>query len=308
VKVSVAICTWNRAKLLDETLLTMRALDVPPNVEWEVIVVDNNSADETSRVLDRHASHLPLVALFEPQAGKSYAANLAASRADGDLLIWTDDDVRVAAGWLSAYVDAARRSPEAAFFAGPIDPWFETPPPPWIDRHLSSLTGVYVIVDHGPDYRRLAHDEAVFGANMAFRTDVARAFPLNERLGRIRGSLIGGDDTELIKRVHDAGFHGVWVPAARVQHFVPTERLTKHYVKRWFTDAGRNFVRQGGLLAPHRTVRGVPTWVARELVQSEARRCFALMADRPRWFAHFRRSMMLRGVIREALYTATAPE
>src|SRR5207253_10822450 len=127
------------------------------------------------------------------------------------------------------------------------EPWFEVPPPKWIRQHLSDLSGVFVIVDHGPVSRKLERQEAVFGANMAFRKSVANAFPLNVSLGRITGNLFGADDTELIRRVTDAGMFGAWVPDARVQHFNPAERLTKRYIMKWYRDAGRSLVRQGGI-------------------------------------------------------------
>jgi glycosyltransferase involved in cell wall biosynthesis len=296
--ITVAICTWNRARLLDETLSSMHRLIIPDGVRWEVVVVDNNSTDETSAVLARHRNVLPLVTRFEERPGKSFAAHRAVEAARGDLLIWTDDDVRVAPNWLEAYVRAARQWPEASFFAGPIDPWFESDPPAWVERHLDRLTGVYVIVDHGPHEGPLAPKQSVFGANMAFRTSVARAFPLNTDLGRIQGRLFGADDTELIRRVRSAGHHGVWVPDARLQHFNPAERLTRRYVKRWFRDAGASFVRQGRLEGTRRVFH-VPTWVVRKYVAMQAARLRWAAVSDARWFDAFRECLILEGVMRE---------
>jgi glycosyltransferase involved in cell wall biosynthesis len=306
MKLSVAICTWNRAKLLDETLTAMRQLDVPSGVTWELLVVNNNSTDDTDAVLTRHAAALPLVRLFEPRPGKSHAANTAAAHATGDLLVWTDDDVRVQSGWLAAYARAATDWPEAAFFAGPIDPWFEREPPAWIRRHLSELSGVYVIVDYGTAARPLTRADPVFGANMAFRSAVARTFPLNAQLGRIQGALFGADDTELIARVAAAGHYGVTVPDARLQHFNPSSRLTKAYVARWYRDSGRTLVRQGALGASRR-VAGVPPWVVRRWLQEQAKRgLWAARGDR-RWFDAFRQSARLGGMIQEVRASAEGP-
>ena len=296
MKITVAICTWNRAQLLDATLASMHNLRIPEGIQWELIVVDNNSTDETPLVIERHSSALPIVALVEPRPGKSYAANLAAARASGELLVWTDDDVRVREDWLASYVRAANAWPGAAFFVGSIDPWFEETPPGWIEKQLPDLTGVYVIVDHGPTERVISRGESVFGANMAFRTNVAQAFPLNPRLGRIRGSLIGGDDTELVERVLDAGHIGVWVPSARLQHYVPKERLTARYIQRWFRDAGRNFVIQKGLEGDRR-IAGIPAWVIRQYLQTQCFRGYAALVGDAAWFDHFKRAAMLRGVM-----------
>jgi glycosyltransferase involved in cell wall biosynthesis len=299
VKITVALCTWNRAALLDATLTSMASLRVPTGTEWELLVVDNNSTDQTPQIIEKHRANLPLVALHETRAGKSYAANLAAARATGELLVWTDDDVLVPENWLLEYARAAAAWPDAEFFAGSIEPWFESSPPEWITRHLSELTGVYVIVDHGSTERPLNRGEAVFGANMAFRIGTARAFPLNPRLGRIRGSLIGGDDTELVERVFNAGHSGVWVPTARLRHFVPSERLTAQYIQRWFRDAGRNFVIQKGLDGGRR-IASVPTWVIRQYMETQCRRGYAAAIGGSAWFQHFKRAAMLRGVMAQA--------
>src|SRR4051812_1329005 len=101
--VTVAICTWNRAALLDRTLARLRDLRIPPGLSWELLVVDNNCTDETSAVLARHAKHLPLRALHEPKQGHSHARNRAVAEARGDLLLWTDDDVLAHADWLAEH-------------------------------------------------------------------------------------------------------------------------------------------------------------------------------------------------------------
>src|SRR5262249_21230021 len=117
-RVSVIICTWNRARLLDMTLEHFARLRVPAGVEWELVVVNNNSTDDTDAVLQRHEGRLPLRRLFEPRPGKSFAANLALAEARSDLILWTDDDVHVDPDWLAEYVAAARAWPDASFFGG----------------------------------------------------------------------------------------------------------------------------------------------------------------------------------------------
>ncbi len=197
--VTIAICTWNRARLLEKTLAQMCCLRIPAGVELEILVVNNNSGDDTDAVIARYTSRLPLRGLHESRPGKSYAANLALTQATGQLLLWTDDDVLVDPDWLAAYVQAASDWPQASFFAGAIRPWFEKEPPWWVRHHLHRLKGVYVLADYGNEVRPWGPSDGVYGANMAFRMDVARQFPLNPELGRIQGHLIGGDDTELVR-------------------------------------------------------------------------------------------------------------
>jgi hypothetical protein len=277
----------------------MQMLSVPAGVTWELLVVNNNSCDGTDEVIAHQAQHLPLRRLFEPRPGKSYACNLAIAEARGDLIVWTDDDVLVSPRWLACYLDAARAWPDAAFFAGAVEPWFESNPPRWIRRHLASLSGVYAIAAPGSQTRPVSQGEAVFGANMAFRKEVACRFPFNVNLGRVQGQLLGGDDTELIQRVTQAGCYGVWVPEARAQHFIPSERLTSAYVWKWYRDAGRNFVRRGSLPACP-TWGGAPRWA---VVQYSIERVKALLQSPikgRRWLSAFTQAARLQGVIAES--------
>ena len=112
---TVLIATYNRAALLDETLASLRRLRVSPHLRWEAIVVDNNSTDGTRAVVERHARDFPVTLryLFEPAQGRSSALNTGIEAAAGDVLAFTDDDVRVAEGWLTAACDVLRNGAPA---------------------------------------------------------------------------------------------------------------------------------------------------------------------------------------------------
>ncbi len=125
MKITVAICTWNRHELLRKTLAEMTKLTVPPEVEWELLVVNNNCTDDTDDVIGEFEKQLPLKRIFEEKPGLSHARNCAIEHASGELLIWTDDDVLVDANWLVEYVKGAEAWPDASFFGGTVDPWFE---------------------------------------------------------------------------------------------------------------------------------------------------------------------------------------
>ena len=100
---TVLIPTYNRASMLNETLTWLARIRVPNTVSWDVIVIDNNSTDETRKVVDRHAAAfpVPLRYLFEERQGRSSALNAGIAAARGVVLVFTDDDVRVAEGWLT---------------------------------------------------------------------------------------------------------------------------------------------------------------------------------------------------------------
>jgi glycosyltransferase involved in cell wall biosynthesis len=139
--ISVAICTWNRAPLLRRALQEMTQLIVPPGVEWELLIVDNNSTDATESIVAEYVRRLPVRRLFEPTPGKSNALNLAIREARGDYILWTDDDALVDRQWLAAYARAIEERPRAVFFGGPVHPWFAEPPPTWLKRAWLQVPG-----------------------------------------------------------------------------------------------------------------------------------------------------------------------
>ncbi len=234
--VTVAICTWNRCALLDQTLAHLHMLQVPNGVTWEVLVVDNNCTDATAAVLAKHADKLPLKHLVETQQGHSHARNKAVSEASGELLLWTDDDVLVHPNWLIELTSAARNYPDAKFFGGPVRPWFERTPPTWITDNLPRLAHCWALLDHGPEIRWLKPGEYAYGANIGFRTDVMRKHPFDPFYGRVGKRLTSGDETRMIDRIRAEGGEGVWVGTAVVDHFLPADRMNPKYVhevNRW---------------------------------------------------------------------------
>jgi glycosyltransferase involved in cell wall biosynthesis len=295
MKVTVAICTWNRANLLDQTLTQMRHLRIPAGVEWELVVVNNNCTDDTDTVLARHSGSLPLRRLVELKQGHSNARNKAVDEATGELLLWTDDDVLVDPLWLTHFVNAAHDFPEAAFFGGTVDPWFERHPPPWVTRHLDELGVCYAIRQFGLQVCPLREGELPFGANMAFRTHVLRKYPFDPTLGRIGKGMLGGDETTVLNAMLRDGHSGVWVGAARVHHFIPMSRLTLGYVWEFFRSASFSHNRD----APQSgwTLFGAPAWAYRAYCQTAFKTLLLSGWKGKSWLRAFRAAAYYRGVL-----------
>ena len=242
---TVLIATYNRAPLLDRTLASIRQLRVAAGRPWEVIVVDNNSSDDTRAIVEGHARDfpVPLTYLFEARQGRSSAVNAGIATAQGDLIAMTDDDVQVDASWLDAACDALLDSSDSAiaYAGGPVAPIWEAPPPPWLDLTRGDLWGTIAIQDHGDRAFVYEHAGKVpLGANMAARRSLFEAIgAFRADLGRSSGKLVLGQEVpELLARTRAAGFRGVYVPAMRVQHHIPARRLTRAYFRRWWFGKG----------------------------------------------------------------------
>ncbi len=315
--VSVAICTWNHSALLDQTLTSLHSLQVPPDVEWELLVVNNRCTDDTDEVIARHAARLPIRRLFEPDLGLTRARNCAIRAASGDLVLWTDDDVLVDPHWLAGYVEASRRWPEAAFFGGEIDPWYEVAQPSWIGANLPLLQGMLVIRELGPTERAFDdHDSPwrlPYGANMAFRLPILREHPFDPELGSIGVKKIFGDETNLLVGLHSSGLQGVWVPSSKVRHFIPADRATLRYLKYYFYWHGRSMARDEARsgATPH---RGAPRGLHLRYWTKAGKAAVARCLGRPGWVHHLIEASRLKGRIHEhreriaAGAAAVAPE
>lgn len=236
---TVAICTWNRARLLERTLASLTAL-AEGAAPWELLVVDNNSTDDTPQVLARHRGRLPLRVAFEPRPGLSYARNLAVELGQGEYFVWTDDDVAVEPDWLSQYRSAFAHHPEAAVFGGPVDLRFEEPRPAWLRRDLSAVRMAYAHRDLGPREERLT-SRLPFGANFAIRAAEQRRHRYDPRLGVRAQVRRNGEESVVMAAILRTG-SGWWVPRARVEHFIPQERQTLEYLERYYEGHGRSLV------------------------------------------------------------------
>ncbi|MDX1945832.1 MAG: glycosyltransferase, partial [Pirellulaceae bacterium] len=197
--VTVGICTWNRAELLDQTLAQLRQLEIPTGVSWELLVVNNRCTDQTDEILHKHAGGLPLKRIYEERQGKSHALNTATEQARGELILWTDDDVLVDRRWLAETVAAAKANPGHSFFGGPIEPWFTQPPPQWLLDNWEFVHAAFAARQLGPEIHEFNPHRLPFGANMTVRTATQRKFLYSPKLGRVGASEVRGEETQVLR-------------------------------------------------------------------------------------------------------------
>jgi glycosyltransferase involved in cell wall biosynthesis len=233
MKYSVVIATYNRADDLRDTLASLAQLR--PDGDWEVIVVDNNSPDSTRSVIEAAIPSFPapLRYLFEREQGRSPALNAGIRLAQGDVILTTDDDVRVEPDWL-------RRAAEGLewvgcdYVGGRVLPIWGGPRPAWIPNRGGKQWAVIALLDYGPEPIEFG-DRVPLGVNMAFtRNAFTRAGLLDPNTGRKAGTLLGQEVREWCIRARAAGVRGFYIPELVVQHVIPAARLKKSYFRRWF--------------------------------------------------------------------------
>ena len=278
---SILICTYNRARLLRETLNALRAMTPAEDCRVEIIIVDNNSTDNTPLVIAEaiRTSSIPVIGLCEPRQGKSFALNRGLQAASGDIIALTDDDVWPEPDWLNLIVSAFRERDVTFVFGKVLPRWGALPPPELLTPRAQDIWGPLAIVDYGDETVEYAAESTgqrlPIGANLAFvRQAILTIGGWRTDLGKVNNTLISGEDHEIFMRLRRFGLYsGCYVPAAAVRHFVPKARLTREYFRRWFFWHGKTEALMFADLYPDLDmariprIMGVPRFVYRQSLE-----------------------------------------
>lgn len=245
MNITVILCTYNRSETLRQSLASAASLILPESVEWEVLVVDNNSVDQTRSVVEEFCKQYPgrFRYLFEAKAGKSNALNTGVREARGDILAFMDDDVTLDPMWLQ-HLTAALRNRKWVGVGGRILQRWTCSRPNWlrIDGPYRRMGWPLTSFDLGDKaFEPIAN---INGTNMAFNKGVfAKYGGFRTDLGPQPGNEIRWEDTEFGLRLSAAGAQVGYEPSAVVYHPVPEKRLTKVYFLTWWFDFGSATVR-----------------------------------------------------------------
>jgi glucosyl-dolichyl phosphate glucuronosyltransferase len=238
IRITVAIPTYNRAELLRQTLAGVTRQDFPAD-RCEVLVIDNNSRDDTRAAVAAFAAARPAPRhVLETRQGLDHARNRAIAEARGEIIVFADDDILVEPGWLRELTapllaDTTRR---IGAVGGEVVPVFPDGLPPWIAEWHAPLA---FRTEAGP----LSPLQTPMGANLAIPQWVfATHGPFSTALDRRGKALFSGGDGEMIRRLRAAGLEIWFAPAARVLHQLPASRMTFRYASRHAFDSARSRV------------------------------------------------------------------
>jgi glycosyltransferase involved in cell wall biosynthesis len=270
--VTVILCTYNRAPSLRRALESLSNQSLSPNISWEVVVIDNNSRDDTSEVVREFCQRFPgrFKYVFEPRQGKSFALNRGIHESAADVVAFVDDDVEVDPNWLSCLTSALQTG-QWAGVGGRILPEKGFISPPWLDLSGRYALAPLAVFDLGPEAHEL--EEPPFGTNMAFRMSMFTKYGgFRTDLGPQPGSEIRGEDTEFGQRLIINGERFWYEASAIVYHSVSRQRLTKKYFLTWWHDKARADIREHGLPGnPALRLGGIPLVLFRRLCMAGLR-------------------------------------
>jgi GT2 family glycosyltransferase len=236
--VTIAIPTYRRPALLQQTLEGLVQQDYPAE-QLEILILDNNSRDETRAVVERFAGarHVPRY-LLETQQGANFARNRAIAEAKGEVVVFGDDDILIGPDWVREIVRPFAENPPGRVGAvgGEVTPVFPEGCPPWVE------------VFHGPQAFRteagpLRPGQVPMSASLAFlRRTFAELGGFDTTVGRKGSVIFGGDENLAIRRLQQAGYEVWFAPKARALHQMPASRTTFRYARRHAFDSARSRV------------------------------------------------------------------
>lgn len=272
MNISVIICTYNRCESLKLTLDSLLLQGNLDNFSYEIIVVDNNSNDNTKTAVKSYLSkfNCNFQYIFEPLQGLSIARNRGLKESKNQIVAFADDDVIVDNGWLyNINRTFIKYNADAVF--GRVNPSWEVENiPTWIKQD-KRLWGMLACLDYGDEKKVIVcPNEPFHGANFAIRREVLVKFGgFKDYLGVKGEKHFLGEETEIFRLILKSGLKIVYDPNILVKHRITENRTTKEYFYNYNYYGGYSFA---AMLPPaKRTVFNVPLWFAKEFLQMQLR-------------------------------------
>ncbi len=230
-KITVAICTYNRAELLKTAIESLLNQTAAEN-DFEILIVNNNSTDNTAELLDKYKKHKNFRFVIEKEAGLSNARNCAFKNANAQYIAYIDDDAKAPAN----YVEKALQTIEIYapdIFGGPIFPYYNSKKPEWFKDEYET----YSFHDHTG---WLPKGKSLSGSNMIYtKACLQELAGFDPQLGMKGSEMFYGEESDLILRAHAAGKTIFYNNNMPVLHIVPRYKMNFQYYYCRFFEAGR---------------------------------------------------------------------
>ena len=229
--ISVIVCTYNRDKYLYDALSHIANNDFPAD-DYEIILVNNNSTDNTLAEAERFRHDFPNVnikVVTEPQNGLSQARNRGIEESKGDFLVFLDDDTAVGSNYLHNINENLKKHPDTIAFGGKVVPIFETGMPKWASCWTMPL---FAVTDKGKGTGLFKGMSYPVGANMGIKRSAFEKYgTFDTQLGRKRDMLLGGEEKDFFYRLKADKQKIYYFGDIAVEHLIPATRTTYDYIK-----------------------------------------------------------------------------
>lgn len=228
---SIIICTYNREKYLYDALKCIVENDFS-TAGYEVVLVNNNSTDNTESECKRFHNDFPQVNFryfVETNQGLSFARNRGIAEAAGTVLVFLDDDSFAGKNYLKNLSENLATYPDCCAFGGKITPLFESGEvPKWLSKWTYSWVSA---INLGNKAKLFKGKTYPIGANMGIKADIlSKTGNFNTKLGRSKKNLMAGEEKDIFNRIKNLGMNIYYFPDIEVQHVIPPQRTTTGYI------------------------------------------------------------------------------
>jgi glucosyl-dolichyl phosphate glucuronosyltransferase len=260
MRISICVCTYNRAHILPYCLEALINLKVPAGCEAEILVIDNNSSDNTKDIVDHHSRRSPIIIFYfhEPQQGLSAARNRATKEARGDYLGFLDDECVVRSDWLETIVeDIDEFSP--FIIGGPYIGALLSNTPKWFK---SEYGNAYFL---GNNFKRGYQKEFIAsGGNMVLQRRVCEARQFDQRFGLKGNEMKFGEEIFLQEHFlrENAGALVFYEPRIEVAHYILPQKMSLMYHARRQMELGACHYKIGSAALPFEIARALAHFCA----------------------------------------------
>jgi glycosyltransferase involved in cell wall biosynthesis len=242
INLTVAIPTYNGAKRLPAVLDKLRVQVDIESIAWEILIVDNNSSDNTAEIVRDYQSTwpevYPLKYTTEQQQGAAFARLKAVREARGEWVGFLDDDTLPTANWVAAAVKFGQTHPRAGACGSQVHGDYEVEPPSGFER----IASFFAITERGtvahryePRMKMLPPSAGLVVRKSAWCENVPEKPFLSGRCrsssaSRSRGSILNSEDLEVVMYIQNAGWEIWYNPEMELYHQIGRDRLTKDYL------------------------------------------------------------------------------
>lgn len=231
-KISVIIPTYNRGNIITKTIYSFIEQSLPKE-NYEIIIIDNNSADNTREVIEEiiRSNKSPKIKyILEPRQGVHWARNRGAKETENEILYFTDDDMEADKNLLEEILKVFNLNDKIGTATGIVLPKFEINPPKWILRHCYNS-----ILSLNPKKEKdlifSSGDIGVFSCHQAVKKEVlTKAGGFNPE--NVKGKWIGDGETGLNKNIKRLGYKFAYTSKSIIYHLIPKERLDQKYINK----------------------------------------------------------------------------
>ena len=220
LRISLVICTYNRDKFIGEALDSLSKQSLSP-AKFEIIIVNNNSSDNTEPVCKSFISNNPdldITYVIESNQGLSFARNRGIAEAKYEIITYIDDDAYAKPNFLELIYDYVNANPETAGIGGKVTPRYEIKEPDWMNKYL---WGFVTKIDLGDKIRPFRGKEYPAGCNMTYRKD------LLEQIGGFNNKLKWRADDKYINfKIREVSDKIIYIPLLEVEHTIDDYRTS----------------------------------------------------------------------------------